>query len=168
MSYCLCVVYRRHATSTGLPVALRHLESSLSNCCRVKTSLGSLSGTMESTTRRLVFVSLLLCSSFTCGLPLQSNKSHQVNQFHITNWAPDGHCSNIKSVTDVIEEVGKVQRRTGNHPIVVHCRYANSSFLLQRKQALACQQYLFSPALLCCCLCVCCVCLCVCVSAVTR
>ena len=68
---------------------------------------------------------------FYLWLPLQSNKSHQVNQFHITNWAPDGHCSNIKSVTDVIEEVGKVQRRTGNHPIVVHCRYANSSFLLQ-------------------------------------
>ena len=68
---------------------------------------------------------------FYVWLPLQSNKFDQVNQFHITNWAPDGHCSNIKSVTDVIEEVGKVQRRTGNHPIVVHCRYANSSFLLQ-------------------------------------
>ncbi|CAI8025865.1 Receptor-type tyrosine-protein phosphatase alpha [Geodia barretti] len=51
----------------------------------------------------------------------KSNKSHQVTQFHITNWAPDGNCSNIKTVTDVIEEVGKVQRRTGNHPIMVHC-----------------------------------------------
>ena len=44
--------------------------------------------------------------------------------FHITNWAPDGNCGNLKTVTDVIEEVGKVQRRTGNNPILVHCRYA--------------------------------------------
>ena len=44
--------------------------------------------------------------------------------FHITNWAPDGSCANLKTVTDVIEEVGKVQRRTGNNPIVAHCRYA--------------------------------------------
>jgi protein tyrosine phosphatase len=51
----------------------------------------------------------------------KSNKSHQLTQFHITNWEPDGNCSNIKTVTDVIEEVGKVQRRTGNHPIMVHC-----------------------------------------------
>ena len=42
--------------------------------------------------------------------------------FHITNWGPDGSCSNLKTVTDVIEEVGKVQRRTGNQPIVIHCR----------------------------------------------
>ena len=49
-----------------------------------------------------------------------------MTQFHITNWAPDGNCSNIKTVTDAIEEVGKVQRRTGNHPIMVHCRYTFS------------------------------------------
>ena len=40
-----------------------------------------------------------------------------MSQFHITNWAPDGSCSNLKTVTDVIEEVAKVQRRTGNHSI---------------------------------------------------
>jgi protein tyrosine phosphatase len=51
----------------------------------------------------------------------KSGKSHQVSHFHITNWAPDGSCNNIKTVTDVIEEVGKVQRRTGNHPILAHC-----------------------------------------------
>jgi len=44
-------------------------------------------------------------------------------QFHIVNWGPDGRCSNLKTVTDVIEEVSKVQRRTGNNPIVVHCRW---------------------------------------------
>ena len=46
-----------------------------------------------------------------------------MSQFHITNWAPDGSCANLKTVTDVIEEVGKIQRRTGNNPILVHCRY---------------------------------------------
>ena len=52
----------------------------------------------------------------------QSGSAHQVNQFHITNWAFDGHCSNLSTVTDVIEEVTRVQMKTGNQPIVVHCR----------------------------------------------
>ena len=52
----------------------------------------------------------------------QSGSSQEVSQFHITNWAPDGSCSSLKTVIDVIEEVSKVQRRTGNQPIVMHCR----------------------------------------------
>ena len=64
---------------------------------------------------------LYMSLSFTFFL-LQSGKAHQVMQFHIVNWGPDGRCSNLKTVTDVIEEVSKVQRRTGNNPIVVHCR----------------------------------------------
>ncbi len=52
---------------------------------------------------------------------LQSQKTHQVTQFQITCWRPDGCCSNLKSVTDVIEEMTKVQMRSGNKPIVVHC-----------------------------------------------
>ena len=46
-----------------------------------------------------------------------------MTQFHITNWTPDGVCANLATITEVIEELDKVQRRTGNHPIVVHCRY---------------------------------------------
>ena len=53
----------------------------------------------------------------------QSGKAHQVSQFHIVNWNADGRCSNLKTITDVIEEVTKVQMRTGNNPIVVHCRW---------------------------------------------
>ena len=53
----------------------------------------------------------------------QTHQSHQVTQFHVTNWSPGGTCSNLKVITDVIEEVAKVQRRTGNNPILVHCRY---------------------------------------------
>ena len=49
-------------------------------------------------------------------------QAFQVTQFHVTNWSPDGTCSNLNVLTDVIEEVAKVQRRTGNNPILVHCR----------------------------------------------
>ena len=52
---------------------------------------------------------------------LQTQKAHLVTQFYIKCWEPDGHCSNLKSVTDVIEEMTKVQIRSGNKPIVVHC-----------------------------------------------
>ena len=65
----------------------------------------------------------------SCNLPavwfyllLQSWKAHQVTQFHIINWEPDGRCSNLNTIIDVIKEVTKLQMRTGNHPIVVHCR----------------------------------------------
>ena len=44
-----------------------------------------------------------------------------MTQFHITCWSRDGRCSNLKSITDVIEEMTKVQIRSGNRPIVVHC-----------------------------------------------
>ena len=53
---------------------------------------------------------------------LQSGSPHQVKQFHITNWAFDCCCSNLSTLTDVIERVARVQRRTGNRPIVIHCR----------------------------------------------
>ena len=46
----------------------------------------------------------------------QSGSAHQVNQFHITNWAFDGSCPNLSTVINVIEQVARVQ------PIVMHCR----------------------------------------------
>ena len=52
----------------------------------------------------------------------QSGSAHQVNQFHITNWAFDGSCPNLSTVINVIEQVARVQRRTSNQPIVIHCR----------------------------------------------
>ncbi|XP_064386173.1 uncharacterized protein LOC135334783 [Halichondria panicea] len=51
----------------------------------------------------------------------KTQKALQVIQFHITNWNSSGKCENLKTVTDVNEEVIKVQRRTGNKAIVVHC-----------------------------------------------
>ncbi|XP_064386166.1 uncharacterized protein LOC135334779 [Halichondria panicea] len=51
----------------------------------------------------------------------KTQKAHQLTQFHITNWKSSGKCENLKTVTDVNEEVIKVQRRTGNKPVLVHC-----------------------------------------------
>ena len=43
-------------------------------------------------------------------------------QFQIQNWSPQGKCSNLQTIITVVEEVFKVQCRTENKPIVVHCR----------------------------------------------
>ena len=69
---------------------------------------------------------VLVCLMMICDWSAQNTQSTQIQQvtlFHITNWSPDGVCTNLATITDVIEEVGKVQKRTGNQPIVVHCRY---------------------------------------------
>ena len=72
----------------------------------------------------------------------QSGKAHQVSQFHIVNWNADGRCSNLKTMTDVIEEVTKVQMRTGNNPIVVHCRWGEyCSVFVQPLVAAECCDY---------------------------
>ena len=47
---------------------------------------------------------------------------HEVTQFHILNWNVQGKCSEVLTITNVIEEMYRVQRRTGNNPVVVHCR----------------------------------------------
>ena len=52
----------------------------------------------------------------------QSGEGYQVMQLHITNWSPDGHCKDHSCVTDIIAEMSRIQMRTGNRPIVVHCR----------------------------------------------
>ena len=60
------------------------------------------------------------CCTHIHTLCVQSRETLNVSQFHITNWAPDGSCSNIKTVTDVIDEIIKVQIRTGNKPITTN------------------------------------------------
>ncbi len=53
---------------------------------------------------------------------LQTKKTLQIVQIQILDWKSTGACANFKIITDVNEEVVKVQRRTGNKAIVVHCR----------------------------------------------
>ena len=66
----------------------------------------------------LIYMSMFFC---VC-IYLQSGKTQQVKQFHITNWAADGSCSGLETIVQVIERVEDVQRKTSNCPIVVHCR----------------------------------------------
>ncbi|CAI8056628.1 Receptor-type tyrosine-protein phosphatase alpha [Geodia barretti] len=51
----------------------------------------------------------------------KASRTHQVVQLHMTNWSPDGSCSHLATITSVINEMSAIQRRTGNHPVVVHC-----------------------------------------------
>ena len=121
--------YRRYATSIGQVVGPRGLESSQFNCWERRIRLASSSVTSPSPTARCGYthhaLHMLLYSHCTHihTLCVQSRETLNVSQFHIANWAPDGSCSNIKTVTDVIDEIIKVQIRTGNKPITVHCRF---------------------------------------------
>jgi protein tyrosine phosphatase len=61
--------------------------------------------------------------------------AHQVWQFHIPEWSSDYQwCGDVNAMVSVIEEVSKVQRKTGNHPIVVH----GLSFRCPRMQQTGC------------------------------
>ena len=87
------------------------------------SSVTSPSPTRCSYTHHVTVFSQHHCCTHIHTLCVQSRETLNVSQFHITNWAPDGSCSNIKTVTDVIDEIIKVQIRTGNKPITVHCRF---------------------------------------------
>ena len=130
----VCVYYRRYATSIGQVVGPRGLESSQFNCWDRRIRLASSSVTSPSPTARcgyihtscIAYVTVFSqhhCCTHIHTLCVQSRETLNVSQFHITNWAPDGSCSNIKTVTDVIDEIIKVQIRTGNKPITIHCRF---------------------------------------------
>ena len=50
-----------------------------------------------------------------------------MTQFQILNWTPDGHCSNYRTITSLLKDVVEVQMKTGNNPILVHCRCAHNT-----------------------------------------
>ena len=81
--------------------------------------LSSMKGSLEIT---LVSKTQLHVSCSVCIHAPQTGSVHQVVQLHIATWRPDGSCSSLASVRDVIDQMCAVQRRTGNHPITVHCR----------------------------------------------
>ena len=124
-TYCVCVLQEVCYQVVGP----RGLESSQFNCWDRRIGLASSSVTSPSPTARCGYThhALLMLLYSHCThihtLCVQSRETLNVSQFHITNWAPDGSCSNIKTVTDVIDEIIKVQIRTGNKPITVHCRF---------------------------------------------
>ena len=46
-----------------------------------------------------------------------------MSQFHITNWTAGDQFPDMKNVITMIDNIAKVQRKTGNNTIVVHGRY---------------------------------------------
>ena len=121
----MCACFRRCATSTGQEEGLRNMESSQLSCLEKRNRLVlSFAASPSSTTKYALHFTRYVRLSLINSPPSQSNEVQQVSQFQITNWAPDGRSSSIKTVTDVIEEVIKVQIRTSNKPILLHCRSA--------------------------------------------
>ena len=45
-----------------------------------------------------------------------------MTQFQVEEWSAEGLCFNPKALINVIDQMGVVQRRTGNKPTVVHGR----------------------------------------------
>lgn len=54
----------------------------------------------------------------------QEKHSRLVRHFHFHGWPEIGIPSDGKGMIDLIAAVQKQQQQSGNHPIVVHCRYA--------------------------------------------
>ena len=50
----------------------------------------------------------------------QSGQVQKVTQFQVEHWNGEGMCSNSRALIDVIDQMGVVQRRNGNKPIVAH------------------------------------------------
>ena len=77
--------------------------------------------------RKLVVINekvrtLQKCVRALVTISTQTGSHHQVFQIHITNWRRDGTCSHLNTITNVLNKMYEVQRRTGNNPIIVHCR----------------------------------------------
>ena len=55
-------------------------------------------------------------------LYLQSGQVHKVTQLQLSNWTPEGLCTNPKTIVAATNLLFVVQRRCGNRPVVVHGR----------------------------------------------
>ena len=57
---------------------------------------------------------------------IQESAPRTITQFQYVAW-PDHSCpSEASSIMDMVEMLEQVQRKTGNGPITVHCRYESS------------------------------------------
>ena len=52
--------------------------------------------------------------------------SQHVKQFQYTGWPSQGVPSSAVGLIDLREQVEKWQRNSGDKPIIIHCRYANT------------------------------------------
>ena len=116
--------FRRCVTSTGPLLIVWRLMSSLLPSWVRRSCLDSHYVHSVSSTGRWVNNPVYMCV-YSSLMSVQYPTSHQVSQIHITTWKPDGFCSNFSSITDAIAEMSKIQRKTGNHPILIHCRFGD-------------------------------------------
>lgn len=52
---------------------------------------------------------------------LQPQDSRMVSQFHFTKWSKTTPPEETRPMIDLIDELQRVQRKSGNMPITVHC-----------------------------------------------
>ena len=52
-----------------------------------------------------------------------------VTQLHYTEWPEHGSPANIASVMELLDTLSRTQISTGNKPVVVHCKYVDSSLI---------------------------------------
>lgn len=63
-----------------------------------------------------------MCCNLECVIHvLQAQESRMVSQFHFTRWTKATPPSEYRSMIDLIDELQRVQRKSGNMPITVHC-----------------------------------------------
>lgn len=65
---------------------------------------------------------LLLHLSFSSSLYPQPQESRTITHFHYTKWTEKACPPAAADLIDLIGEVLRVQRKSGNGPITVHCR----------------------------------------------
>lgn len=55
----------------------------------------------------------------------KEKQTRVIRHFHFHGWPEVGIPAEGKGMIDIIASVQRQQQQSGNHPIVVHCRYLN-------------------------------------------
>lgn len=78
------------------------------------------------------FTKLSVSAALSCMKKALSSPSHQEKQsqhvrlFHFHGWPEIGIPADGRGMIDIIAAVQRQQQQSGNHPIIVHCRWGTS------------------------------------------
>ena len=53
---------------------------------------------------------------------MQPSDTRVITQFHFQQWPVNACPNNPASIIDLLEAMERVQRKTGNGPVTVHCK----------------------------------------------
>ena len=70
---------------------------------------------------------MILCDGVL--LLFQPQESRIVSQFHFTKWSKTTPPTDCRPMSDLIDELQRVQRKSGNMPITVHCEYVSTAVI---------------------------------------